>query len=483
MFTLNMLSEFLGAPLKEPGAQINSKRFISLIFHPESAEGATPEGTLRYDDLEAHLDMSALGEDHKQRLADFCAYLAEWERQMQEILIERGSYSDLLNVSYKHLGIPVIISDATLKILAYTCDELPKELIAREAVAHGSFTQEAFDEFHGKASLKKWQERTKLTYSDSTTAHRDYPVYFYNITFPGNYYIHVVGHLQSKVNTPGLFDAFKFFIDCLERLIYLKEPNKAVFEAGNSALLVRFLKGELENKGNLTQQLFTHPIFSQGPWYVLCIDYVEQGSVSHIREAALDLIHVMPYTSVGIDAGKLYALISSASINEISAALDQHAKKYPYKAAHSDLFVDRTALHFAGMQARTALMLEEAFPTSPSDKSSLCSFSRHYIDYFMCVNQKDEGLVDYMNRRSIPERLRLLDLQHGNNDYEIIQMYLTCERRASVAAKALDMHRNTLLYRLQHIEKLYDISFENKYTCERMQMEFRLHTRHMIEKS
>ena len=54
--------------------------------------------------------------------------------------------------------------------------------------------------------------------------------------------------------------------------------------------------------------------------------------------------------------------------------------------------------------------------------------------------------------------------EDGKNDTQYcktLTVYLDCICDSAKAAKALFIHRNTMLYRLKHIEETYDVSFND----------------------
>ena len=53
-------------------------------------------------------------------------------------------------------------------------------------------------------------------------------------------------------------------------------------------------------------------------------------------------------------------------------------------------------------------------------------------------------------------------------------VYLVCERRSSLAAERLHLHRNTLLYRIRRIEQEYGIDLKRWQVRERLLAEYQI---------
>ena len=58
---------------------------------------------------------------------------------------------------------------------------------------------------------------------------------------------------------------------------------------------------------------------------------------------------------------------------------------------------------------------------------------------------------------AVLDRICEYDAIAKTDNYEFLREYLNCERRASVAADTLHMHRNNVKYRIDRIEQQFDI--------------------------
>lgn len=68
-----------------------------------------------------------------------------------------------------------------------------------------------------------------------------------------------------------------------------------------------------------------------------------------------------------------------------------------------------------------------------------------------------------MYNGSILVLFRLLDFDEANRTHlaEILYVYLICERNIATASEHMQMHRNTLVYRLKKINSLVTINYES----------------------
>ncbi|MDO4557256.1 MAG: helix-turn-helix domain-containing protein, partial [Lachnospiraceae bacterium] len=66
------------------------------------------------------------------------------------------------------------------------------------------------------------------------------------------------------------------------------------------------------------------------------------------------------------------------------------------------------------------------------------------------------------------------DKRNATSLLKTAQVYLECWKNTQKTAELLHVHKNTLYYRLQRIEALCGIKFENSNTCFGMLMTFKL---------
>ena len=57
---------------------------------------------------------------------------------------------------------------------------------------------------------------------------------------------------------------------------------------------------------------------------------------------------------------------------------------------------------------------------------------------------------------------------------ETVEAYLRCGKNVQEAALGANVHKNTMYYRIQKLEELFDISFDDEDLCFALQLSFRL---------
>ena len=86
------------------------------------------------------------------------------------------------------------------------------------------------------------------------------------------------------------------------------------------------------------------------------------------------------------------------------------------------------------------------------------------------VLHQQQGHLPSASAETEPWAAAAVDLQHNANYIRLLAVYLHCERNASIAAKMLHVHRNTVLYHIEKIEDILEISFEEMLIRENILM-------------
>lgn len=72
------------------------------------------------------------------------------------------------------------------------------------------------------------------------------------------------------------------------------------------------------------------------------------------------------------------------------------------------------------------------------------------------------------------QKLSEEDRGNGTNHLDIFWQYLICERNATMVADRLHMHRNTVLYRMDKIQKRFDLDLTDPNVREKMILDFKM---------
>ena len=84
----------------------------------------------------------------------------------------------------------------------------------------------------------------------------------------------------------------------------------------------------------------------------------------------------------------------------------------------------------------------------------------HVYDYLLHALAEENSIASGMEHPAL-ELLRKYDRQHQTELYRTLYVFLCMERNVVASAKALFIHRNSMLYRLQRIEQLLGLDLDD----------------------
>lgn len=199
----------------------------------------------------------------------------------------------------------------------------------------------------------------------------------------------------------------------------------------------------------------------RGDW-LLCARLAPQGQdmgvvLAHALHS--DLFQTFPGSYVLLAQGQQCVVLNLDRTGESEAMLRHRlaplCRDYCLYAGMSSPVKGPEELHIADRQARAAL--DRVFQLR-SDRWIL-HFSECALEYLLAQLQKD------MEPRGLaaPELRRLMayDRERGTRYYETLRAYLMEERDIPRAAKALIIHRTTLLYRLKKLRDIAHIDMDS----------------------
>lgn len=113
---------------------------------------------------------------------------------------------------------------------------------------------------------------------------------------------------------------------------------------------------------------------------------------------------------------------------------------------------------------------DSAYPDAPP----LIPFENCVIYYLAGSSEKDERFMQFIFSHTLMQKLNEEDLLNGTNNLEIFWEYLSCERNATAVANKLHLHRNTIVYHIEKLQKRFDIDLSSRDVREKMLLDFKV---------
>ncbi|MCM3161151.1 CdaR family transcriptional regulator [Metabacillus litoralis] len=236
----------------------------------------------------------------------------------------------------------------------------------------------------------------------------------------------------------------------------------------NQEFFWKLLTGHISTEDEITDGLYELNLQLPSPFSVVIFKFPQELN----DEAEKKLTYLLQTTQqvnillFTIDFDELIILLSGKSDTALTdikqfttSTLSQLHERYSYKdvtASIGGIFTDSTFIEKSYKEALAVLSLKKRFP---SETSNLNSFSElgfyQYLD-ILFEQRKQTGYIHYPLYK-----LKEYDKQHGTDLVRTLEVFLDHDSNVHEASKALNIHINTLNYRLKRISEIAELNLKN----------------------
>lgn len=169
------------------------------------------------------------------------------------------------------------------------------------------------------------------------------------------------------------------------------------------------------------------------------------------------------------------------STRRVSHDLNEHIfSKYGVRATTSRVFSNIRELKTAYAQAvftkRVSPILDRERTLAGIEEVECCHSFEHALPYYMIVGDRvNQTLVEFCMRHNILEKISLQDRETGSDLVRLLWTYLCLNCNATAVAKQMHMHRNTVLYHIDKLEKRFDFDLTEAVNRQRLIADFKLY--------
>ena len=411
-------------------------------------------------------------------LLDIVHRFAEWERAMDAVRFGGGSLQDLIDVSSSFLQNNVVILDPALKLLAYTKDVPCDDPITVELITHGYHTEENISKFKLHKRFSPWAEQKGFIINDSHEICK-YVTVVKSFKTKSSFSIIIVMMCNERTPEAYLLDVYDLFASRVE--FYARRDYPDDKPSGNA--VDTFLK-DLFLNGPFDEQIIQERGKLAGiPFEArFCLFYIkESGSasvpaqrllsdvsrlVAPAKTALVDNAVVVLCFNCRNDRCALHCASNSCPLGRtsLSSRLNDMMMRYDLVCGRSSKFTRLDSAPIAYRQARTACNIGWK-KTMRHDRlgirhnwSRITSFDSSIVDFLVESAERDGvELVGSTYAGYVLESMLRQDEAAKTDNYTFLYEYLMGERRASVVAERMHMHRNNVKYRIDRIENQFGI--------------------------
>lgn len=402
-----------------------------------------------------------------------------WENDLKNITLRGGDLADLLDASTPVIKNFIFVSDNNFNVVSRTNLVEPPDDLHRGIIANGCLTPRTIAE-------KRFRLPEKTFYTRAASAICP----FDRVSFPMHINHSYFGSISMVCNaypdTEGLRDLFHTLVKAAHPVCARLWNSNASFNLPSYFFFMKLLEHEEMGEAYLNAQLEMAGLPRLGHFKLIIMEAdesVEPDRVIAVARAASSInegrIICFPHKNQVI--GFCYSeagdgeLAHKVTIKELD---DKIFQPLGVECGVSSLFRDITDLDLAYRQALIALGFRESikrelFAGEEAQTTGVYLFEEAMLYYLVDPYGKDDRFLEHMFSMSIPNILHKEDLANGTNHVALLWFWLKDERNATSVSKRLHMHRNTVLYHIDKIERRFNFDLGKKTARDWLLMSFK----------
>lgn len=434
--------------------QTGTKLPVNLIIIGTACPTFKLEGFDTLVQISGSVDREAV----MQKLFDIFASYQQWDQRLLTAIIDHAAIDDFLGIAAEKLQNPLALFDNGLTVMATA----------------GDFENSPVGTIWEKINLPGYplldfftlQEQAEL--SLNVMKQVDEP-YLYRPNFDQDHtdastHIRVDGKLSGNI---GLVDLNAPFTDGQLRVLwhitqrltqYFKSNDVYLRIAENqTGLINHLLEDPMIQDQNVTYHLGRFGWKINDDFYLLTfVAPIEDFSIIEANTYIKRIYNHYPGAMVSVYQNQIIAIIRKGEYPIETAAEQQRLQvlleKYQLKCGISSCFHDFLLLKLYFIQSRFAVDIG-----IQNKNAGFCCYAPHATEHLLDCLKNSVDLRVFCH----PEILAILN-KEDQQEKELLRnlrIYLLHGRNLSAAAKALNLHRNTLIYRIDKIARRLKMDF------------------------
>lgn len=386
--------------------------------------------------------------------------LRDWDMEIHLALIEGCEAQRLLDLTEGILGNPITLMDPSFRLLARTSHGETASLIFNQVSQRGYLPAETveFYRLHGYLDDLSRSEDELVCLSEGACI---------SVICPLRVKGEIAGFLSmpcvERAYSQGIAECFRVLAEGLTRCMERQMHVSNVASYMHSYFLVELIERPNLSEAEIEERLRYIDLPRQGSFRLLELSCDQISGLKHYL--ARKLADLLPNERVFPFYDSILVFLPESRLTWTLDTLDSFLSEHGLRCGISRIFHRLTGIRQAREQTVAALRLgsriaalhtlEQLGVEGISYESRVFPYSR-YAPYHMVEAAAQAGLISPLLRR-------LIDLdRRGNTDHlRVLHGYLTCERRPTQTAAVLHMHRNNVIYRIDRIESILDVSLDD----------------------
>ncbi len=395
-----------------------------------------------------------------------------WNQELHTAMKSDHPLDAMLEASLKVFQNPIFIHDTNFYILS--CPHRAPNMLVWDKDSRTGWNIVPLSLIHDfKVDPEYLSTLTTTEACVYSAEQRGYPILYMNLWNNGRYEGRIcVDELETPI-LPGQL----LLITHLAKLILQAIQNNSLFHLNMGNDIEQFFREYLD--GDIQDQSIVMKMLQFLDWkqddHYLCLRLETGRQNIRMLSSAATLGHIetqIPEGHAFMHNNGITVLVnltySHTRISDVLSSLAILLREGLLKMGASSEIYDFMLISQGYYQARTALELGKR----SGSMSWCCRFDDYLLEYLL--SQGGEHLSPELLCSNKLLILKQYDEKNKTDLYHTLQVYLDLERNVLQTAKALFIHRSTLFYRLERIQKLADIDYENTKERLVLQLSFQI---------
>lgn len=371
-------------------------------------------------------------------------------------LLQEKSISELVDIGSQLLGNPIMLTNSSFKVVYMSEDQDVEDKVWKDAKKLGFCSADSISYFkNDKASITLFNNKKAFIYKTGLGKHM--PRILKKISTKNR----VLGYLVVFEVNHKLTEHHLEMTDFLCNFLAIEMKNN--ISENNTEKIYESLILDLIERKNLSNLSLSDRIHSSN-WIIkpilqlICIEVDTKRTLDYYFDYITNrLLRINPFAKAVRYDGHILVVLNYNNTNEYELIAEQiisFLDQYQLYSGFSRTFSSLSEIYIHYLQAKTALTLGKLLQNH-------CKFF-YYKDFsfyhlLSCMNS--EQLLGLCS----PHYIELSQYDHTNStEYcETLYQYIESANNISTAAKALQIHRNTMSYRIEKISQLSNINLLN----------------------
>lgn len=422
------------------------------------------------------------------RLNRIFRQLWEWDEAMSISAASNQGLQHLLDLSEPVIGNHIDIMDATFKLLAYTRNiPLSDDPITVSLIKHGYHTEKTIQDLTRMKRFEEYEKEHGIIISDDY-ALCDYVTLKRVFHLGGAPALYIVMHCNHREADESLPDLFQMLLAHVSDYLNRDFAYPASF-AASQQYIRDLLDGNIKSVDEAISRASYATIPFQKEYRLYLIAFDDDFNVP-LDNLASAILRELPFSYVVTYYRRIVILHNcerkNTNTEPITDTLRRILNNYPCTAGISNPFQNlwdaRPALEQAGCAIEYGVHDRKARENETSESVSFYDFEQSFLT--LIITKSFNSSPDLFRNCFLLEainRLQEYDKKHNTGFFNTLKAYLQCGRRATAAGELLHMHRNTVIYHIERIEQILDVSLNDMDVCLKLHLGIRVFESAMAE--